>query len=261
MNILEFKASKHIRKISKLTCYDYTSAKIMSASQVDSLLVGDSSAMVMHGHPTTVTADTDMIVAHTQAVVRGAPGKFIIADLPFLSYKKSLHDSIDTVQKLMRAGAHAVKLEGAYGNEELIKILTQSGVPVMGHIGMTPQHFHALGGFKVQGRTEEMAQDLIQQALILEKVGCFSIVLECIPSKLAASITEKLKIPTIGIGSGPYVDGQVLVFQDLLGMQDDFKPKFIKTYIDGFGLIKNAVNQYVTDLVEGKFPDLDKHSY
>lgn len=261
MNILEFRASKLKRKISMVTCYDYTSAKILAASSVDSILIGDSSAMVMHGYPNTLLADTSMLSAHVQAVAKGAPQKFIIADLPFLSYKKSLSESIDTVQVLMRAGAHAVKLEGAYGNEELIKILVESGVPVMGHIGLTPQHIHALGGFKVQGKTEELAEEIFQQALILEKAGCFSIVLECIPSKLAARITEALSIPTIGIGSGPFVDGQVLVFQDLLGLQKDFKPKFVKSYLNGFELIQKAVDDYVREVSEGHFPVLEKHSY
>lgn len=217
--------------------------------------------MVMHGFPTTIMSDTAMVAVHTQAVARGAPEKFIISDLSFLTYKKSMSESINAVQKLMQAGAHAVKLEGAYGNEALIQILRDSGVPVMGHIGLTPQHFHALGGYKVQGRSEELAQDLIRQAEILENSGCFSIVLECIPTKLAATITEKVQIPTIGIGSGPFVDGQVLVFQDLLGMQNDFKPKFVKTYLDGFNLIQNAVNHYVKDIQDGVFPDLEKHSF
>lgn len=261
MNVLEFKASKNIRKISMITCYDYTSAKILAETDVDAILIGDSAAMVMHGFPTTIMSDTSMIVTHTRSVVRGAPGKFIISDLSFLSYKKSLSESVDAVQKLMQAGAHAVKLEGTYGNEEFLKILRESGVPVMGHIGLTPQHLHALGGYKVQGRSEDIANDLLRQADILQNSGCFSVVLECIPSTLAATISERLSIPTIGIGSGPYVDGQVLVFQDLLGMEKDFKPKFVKHYLEGFSLVQNAVNHYVKDINEGVFPDSEKHSF
>ena len=218
MNITDFQAMKQAKQmISVVTCYDYWSAKIVAQSDVDVMLVGDSLAMVMHGHTTTIPATVDLMKLHIEAVVRGASGsnKLIIGDMPFLSYRKGLVASLDAIEKIMQAGAQAVKLEGAIGNEELIKHTVASGVPVMGHIGMTPQSVHQLGGFRVQGKSNETAEKIFQQALALEDSGCFSLVLECVPSELAHKITQRLHIPTIGIGAGAGVDGQVLVLQDL----------------------------------------------
>ncbi len=262
MKIHDFQKKKlNNEKITMVTCYDHWSARIIDQSDVDCVLVGDSLAMVMHGYSTTVPATIDMMAFHTEAVSRGITEKFIIGDLPFLSYRKNQLQSMEAVQRLMQAGAQAVKLEGVDGNIALIKHVVESGVPVMGHLGMTPQSIHQLGGFKVQGKGEARAKDLLQQARMLEDAGCFSLVLECIPSQLAKTITENLKIPTIGIGAGPYTSGQVLVLQDMLGMQKDFHPKFLKTYLNGFGMIKDALNAYHRDVQQATYPDLVEHCY
>lgn len=255
MNILDFQKKKQANeKITMVTCYDYTSAKLLADSELECLLVGDSLAMTMHGFNDTLSATLEMMVLHTAAVVRGAGQQFIVSDLPFLSYRKSLPDTMHAVQMLMQAGAHAVKLEGASGNLETIRHLVESGVPVMGHLGLTPQYVHALGGYRVQGRDELAAEKLIQDAKALEAAGCFALVLECIPSALAKKVTELLSIPTIGIGAGTDTDGQVLVYQDLLGMNQSFKPKFVKVFLDGCHAVKSAINQYCRDVKTREFP-------
>ena len=261
MNIFDFNKKKAAgEKITMVTCYDYTSALICDKTSVDTLLVGDSLSMTMHGHPTTVQASIEMMTMHTAAVARGAKSKFIVGDLPFLSYRKSLTENMNAVQALMQAGAHAVKLEGASGNTGFIQHLADSGVPVMGHIGLTPQFVHLLGGYHVQGKTDESAKRLIEEALALQEAGCFSLVLECVPSELAATITKELKIATIGIGAGPDTDGQVLVFQDLLGLNTEFKPKFVKKYINGAQIFVDAIEEYTQEVKRGAFPDAD-HSF
>lgn len=247
-------------KITMLTCYDYTFARIMNESEVDCILVGDSAAMLMHGQKTTLNISTALMAVHTAAVVRGAPDKFVIGDLPFMSYRKSLSENVKNVEKMMKAGAHAVKLEGAVGNLELIRHLVDSGVPVMGHLGLTPQSVNQLGGFKVQGKLESEQERIFKEAHSLEKAGCFSIVLECVPQDLAKKITKSLEIPTIGIGAGPDCDGQVLVLQDMLGMNNQFKPQFLRTYFEGFQEIKKSFNHYHQDVIDGKFPSA-KESY
>ncbi len=254
-SIHDFKEKKQRReKISMITCYDSWSARLIAQSEVDCVLVGDSLAMVMHGHSSTLPADPGLMALHTAAVVRGAPEAFVVGDLPFLSYRKSLADSVAAVEALMKAGAQAVKLEGAYGNETLIEHLHHSGVPVMGHIGLTPQSVHSLGGFKVQGREDSQARKLLEQAKTLEQSGCFALVLECIPMELAKTITQELSIPTIGIGAGPDTDGQVLVLQDMLGMNSGFQPKFLRQYLKGQELIVQALNQYHQDVTNQNFP-------
>lgn len=261
MNIIDFANMKQQKqKISMITCYDYTSALIAAQTNVDCLLVGDSLAMTMHGFKETMSATLDMMCLHAASVKRGAPNKFIIADMPFLSYRKSLDQNIVAVQSMMQTGVDAIKIENADGNLELIKHLVQSGIPVMGHLGLTPQLALSLGGYKVQGRTDESAEKIKQDAFLLEKAGCFSIVLECIPAKLAADITTNLTIPTIGIGAGHDTDGQVLVFQDMLGLNPTFKPKFVKLYLSGFSLIQQSINQYVDEVKMKEFPN-DEHSY
>lgn len=197
---------------------------------------------------------------HTAAVARGAQNKFIVADLPFMSYRKSLDVAIDNVVRLMQSGAHAVKLEGAAGNLELIKHLVESGVPVMGHIGLTPQSVYALGGFKLQGKSKESADHLCEQAMQLQAAGCFSIVLECMPASLAKKITDAALVPTIGIGAGNDTDGQVLVYQDMLGLNQQFKPRFVKHFHGGFAETRKAINQYVTEVNKREFPAYE-HSY
>ena len=261
MNVLDFQKMKDAgRKISMVTCYDYSSARAVADSSVDCILVGDSLAMVMHGHPTTLSATTAMMALHTAAVARGAPTKFIVADLPFLSYRKGLKDAMDSVQELMSAGAHAVKLEGIRGHADIVGHIVESGVPVMGHLGLTPQSINLLGGMKVQARTDAAVDILAGQARELEEAGCFSLVLECVPSAAARKVTDLVKIPTIGIGAGPNVDGQVLVYQDVLGLNPGFKPKFLRVYANTFGVIQAALNAYDRDVKGGGFP-LDSESY
>jgi 3-methyl-2-oxobutanoate hydroxymethyltransferase len=261
MNVLDFQKMKSEgRKISMVTCYDYSSARAVADSNIDCILVGDSLATVMHGHPTTLTVTTAMMAMHTAAVARGAPAKFIVADLPFLSYRKGLKDAMGSVQELMCAGAHAVKLEGVRGHAEIVRHIVDSGVPVMGHLGLTPQSINMLGGMKVQARTDTAVEILAGQARELEDAGCFSVVLECVPSEAARKVTDLLKIPTIGIGAGPSVSGQVLVFHDVLGFNPGFKPKFLRTYANAFGVILAALNAYDRDVKDGHFPS-ESESY
>lgn len=261
MNIFEFyKKKKNGDKISMITCYDYTSARLLSETNIDCILVGDSAAMTMHGFKHTLSATLQMMCFHTAAVSRGAGDKFIVSDLPFLSYRKSLSKNVSAAECLMQSGAHAVKLESATGNTKLIRHLVESGIPVIGHLGLTTQLMHTLGGYKVQGRTKESAERLKDDALRLQDAGCFSVVLECIPSELGRVVTETLEIPTIGIGAGPYTDGQVLVFQDLLGLNIDFKPKFVKSFIDGHGQVKSGIEAFVHAVKAGEFP-LHEHCY
>ena len=259
MNSLDFiKRKKNKNKISMVTCYDYWSAQIINESDIDVILVGDSLAMVMHGHKSTLPADIDIMSLHTHSVSRGAPDKFIVGDLPFLSYRKSLDKNMEAVEKLMKSGAHCVKLEGVDGNEKIIEHIVESGVPVMGHLGLTPQSVHKLGGFTVQGRQEGALDLLLKQCQRLESAGCFALVLECIPSSIAEIITNKINIPTIGIGAGPATDGQVLVLQDLLGMNKSFKPKFLRHYMNGHEQVSNALNQYHNDVSSGQFPSINE---
>src|SRR5215471_8100033 len=242
------------RRISMITCYDYSSAKAVADSNIDCILVGDSLAMTMHGYPTTLSATVEMMALHTAAVARGAGTKFIVSDLPFLSYRKGLGAAMDAVQQLMMAGAHAVKLEGVRGHADIVRHIVESGVPVMGHLGLTPQSINLLGGMKVQARTDATVEILARQARELEEAGCFSLVLECVPSEAARKVTDLLKIPTIGIGAGPNVDGQVLVYQDVLGLNPGFKPKFLRPYANTFEVIAAALNIYDRDVKDGRFP-------
>src|SRR5882672_6506153 len=224
MNVLDFQKMKDEgRKISMVTCYDYSSARAVAESSIDCILVGDSVAMTMHGFSNTLSATTPMMALHTAAVARGAPSKFIVADLPFLTYRKGLKEAMDSVHDLMSAGAHAVKLEGVRGHAEIVRHIVESGVPVMGHLGLTPQSINLLGGMKVQARTDAMVEILAGQARELEEAGCFSLVLECAPPAAARKVTGSLTIPTIGIGAGASVSGQVLVYQDVLGLNRGFK--------------------------------------
>jgi 3-methyl-2-oxobutanoate hydroxymethyltransferase len=261
MNVLEFQKMKDEgRKISMVTCYDYSSARAVAESSIDCILVGDSLAMTMHGFPNTLSATTSMMTLHTAAVVRGAPSKFIVADLPFLSYRKGLKEAMDSVHDLMAAGARAVKLEGVLGHAEIVRHIVNSGVPVMGHLGLTPQSVHALGGMKVQARTDAAVKILASEARELEDAGCFALVLECVPTEAARQVTNLLKIPTIGIGAGPGVSGQVLVYQDLIGLNPGFKPKFLRTYANAFDTIQAALDAYDHDVKSGNFPN-ESESY
>ena len=248
------------RMISMVTAYDAWSARIAARSNVDALLVGDSVAMVVHGHPTTLSASVEMLAMHTCAVARAAGGKLVIADLPFLSYRKGLYAAMDAVEALMTSGAQAVKLEGVDGHEEVVRHIVGSGVPVMGHIGLMPQHLHQAGGYRVQGRTELAADTLRHQARTLEALGCFAIVIECVPGPLAARITAELQVPTIGIGAGGGTDGQILVFHDLLGVGPGPFPRFVRRYLEGECLLTNALNAYAADVTKRQFPN-DEETY
>jgi len=242
------------RKLSMVTCYDYTFARLLAKSAVDGILIGDSAAMVIYGHPSTLHATVEMMRAHTEAVARGAAGKFIVADMPFLSYRKGIPAALDAAQVLLAAGAQALKLEGIDGHEDVVGRMVESGIPVMGHLGMQPQSVHAYGGFRVQGRSHEAAREILRQAAALEQSGVFAIVLECIPAALAAEITDSVRVPTIGIGAGAACDGQILVLQDLLGMNLDFRPKFARTFANGSGAILDAVAGFDASIKDGTFP-------
>lgn len=261
MNVLDFHKKKiQGSKISMVTCYDYLSARILSQTAIDCVLVGDSVAMTMHGFKDTLSATLSMMCFHTSAVSRGIGNKFIISDMPFLSYRKSLSQNVSAAQALMQAGAHAIKLECAAGNTKFIRHLTESGIPVMGHLGLTPQSVYALGGYYVQGKTTKSAKQLQEDALQLQQAGCFAIVLECIPYLLANEITQLLSIPTIGIGAGPNTDGQVLVFHDLLGLNTDFMPSFVKSFVNGKAQITAGINAFVNEINSGEFPS-NEHYY
>jgi 3-methyl-2-oxobutanoate hydroxymethyltransferase len=237
-----------------VTCYDYTFARLLSQSTIDGILVGDSAAMVMHGHPSTLSASVELMRLHTEAVARGAANKFIVADMPFLSFRKGPAAALDSASHLMIAGAHAVKLEGVDGHEYAIRRLVQSGIPVMGHLGLQPQSVHSYGGWRVQGRTEQSAQDIERQASKLEELGAFAMVLECVPEDLARRISERLRIPTIGIGAGAGCDGQILVLQDLLGMNTDFRPKFARQFMDGARCVLETLARFDEAVKSGTFP-------
>lgn len=247
-----FKAEGH--KISIVTAYDAWSARIVAHSRVDAILVGDSAAMVMHGHQTTIGATVAIMALHTRAVARSCAGKFLIADLPFLSFRKGISAALTAVGALVRSGAQAVKLEGVDGHEDVVRRIVGSGVPVMGHIGLTPQSVNQFGGFRVQGKNDADGAKFLRQAHALEDLGCFSIVLECVPAELAARITSELELPTIGIGAGPNTDGQILVLHDLWGLDPSHAPRFVRRYIDGERVLTSALDQYDADVKEARFP-------
>ncbi|PAB61119.1 3-methyl-2-oxobutanoate hydroxymethyltransferase [Anaeromicrobium sediminis] len=249
------KAKNNDEKISMLTAYDYSMAKILDESGVDSLLVGDSLGMVVLGYENTLQVTIDDMIHHCKAVSRGAKRAMIIGDMPFLSYHVSIEDSVRNAGRLIQEGnAHAVKLEGGKNVIDKVKAIVKAQIPVIGHVGLTPQSVNMFGGFKVQGKGEEQAKEIIEDALLLQEAGVFAIVLEAIPEKLSKIITEKLDIPTIGIGAGKHCDGQVLVTQDMLGMFSDFTPKFVKKYANLSSIIKEATNGYIDEMKSGKFP-------
>jgi len=242
-------------KIVMLTAYDATFARLLDESRVDILLVGDSLGMVIQGHDTTLPVTLDEMIYHTRAVARGARRAQVVGDMPFMSYQSSLDQALINAGRMVKeGGASAIKLEGGAQHAELVSRLVASGIPVMGHIGLTPQSFHQLGGFKIQGREQGGADRLIGDARALEEAGVYAIVLEGIPTEIATEITEAVSVPTIGIGAGAGCDGQVLVIYDLLGMDDSFKPKFVRRY-ENLGMrIRNAVDAYVADVRDGSFP-------
>ena len=256
MSVLEsFKQLKADgKKIVVVTSYEYWSAKILNETDVDGILIGDDSSMVIHGHENTMNSNVETIAMHTRAVRKGAKDKFLIAAMPFMSNRKGFKEAMENVEILMKAGANALKIEGVDGNEELYAHLTQSGIPTIGHIGLTPTHHNAIGGFKAQGKTKESEQKNIAEAKQLEKLGCISIVLEAVPQLVGAVVRDAVPIPVVGVGAGVDVDGQALVLPDMLAFSTDFKPKFVRTYLDGASLIKNAVNQFAADVHAETFP-------
>ena len=242
------------RKISMITAYDAWSARLVARSSVDAILVGDSAAMVMHGHRTTLAATVALMALHTRAVAASAGGKFLVADLPFLSFRKGVRAAMAAVGALVTSGAQAIKLEGVDGHEDVITHIVGSGVPVMGHIGLTPQSVHQLGGFRVQGREAAAAARLLRQAQALEELGCFAIVLECVPVALAARITAESTVPIIGIGAGAGTDGQILVLHDLWGVDTTHTPRFVRQYLEGERLLTDALDRYDADVKGRRFP-------
>lgn len=242
------------RKICALTAYDYPSARILDEAGVDLILVGDSLANVVLGHETTLSATMGDMLRHTAAVARGANRALLVADMPFLSYQTSLEEAVRNAGRLLQSGAKAVKLEGGKYFADTIRRIVAAGIPVMGHLGYTPQSVHAFGSRVVRGRTEEEAGRLAGDAKALQEAGCFSIVLECIPASLAQRITQSLEIPTIGIGAGPGCDGQVLVLHDILGLVFGPRLKHVKPYADLKGQMSQAVKSYLEEVREGSFP-------
>ena len=250
-------------KIAVLTAYDCNTARLLDQAGIDSLLVGDSAGNVVHGFPTTLPVTMDMMVTHTAAVVRGSERALVIADMPFLSFQPSIETAIRNAGRFVQeAGAEAVKLEGGLEMAPTVRRLVECGIPVMGHIGLTPQSINRFGGPKIQGRNELNSSYLMESALALEEAGCFSIVLELIEMSVAADITAALKkCATIGIGAGSACDGQVLVINDILGLRDpDFKPKFLREYADLSPIISDAVHRFIADVQSGSYPD-DDESY
>jgi 3-methyl-2-oxobutanoate hydroxymethyltransferase len=242
-------------KIVCLTAYDHPTALALDAAGVDILLVGDSVGMVVQGHDTTLPVTLDEMSYHLRAVVRGVRRAHIVGDLPFMSYQASIEDGLRSAGRMMKeGGAEAVKLEGGAQHAELVHRLVSVGIPVMGHIGLTPQSVHQMGGFKVQGKEPDAGRRLIADALALEEAGAYSLVLEGIPASLAAEVTRAVSVPTIGIGAGAGCDGQVLVIYDLLGMNADFKPRFVRRYADLSGAITSAVQAFAADVKAGTFP-------
>jgi 3-methyl-2-oxobutanoate hydroxymethyltransferase len=241
--------------LAVLTAYDFFTAQLLEAAGVDALLVGDSVNMVYHGQPTTLSADMPMMLAHTRAVVRGAPNTLVIADLPFLSYQPSERDAVYNAGLFLKeAGAQAVKLEGGVEVAPLIKRLVELGIPVMGHIGLTPQSIHRFGGYGVQGRSADKADYLKESADALAAAGVFSMVVEAVPAQLAREITSRVPVPTIGIGAGPDTDGQVMVINDIVGLFEGFQPRFVRRYAELGKLLREAAEAYIRDVKAGDFP-------
>lgn len=248
-------------KITMLTAYDYTTAKMVDAGGVDAILVGDSAANVMAGYETTLPITLDQMIYHAQCVTRGVERALVVVDLPFGSYQSNPEKALESAVEIMkRSEAHAIKLEGGAEISSSVEKIVNAGIPVMGHLGLTPQSIYQFGSYKVRAKEESEAEKLISDAKLLEQLGCFAVVLEKIPAELARKVSESISIPTIGIGAGPHCDGQVLVYHDMVGMNKDFSPKFLRRYLDLFTEITGAVASYVKDVKAVDFPN-DKESY
>lgn len=250
------KAKENKEKLTMLTAYDYSTARLFDEAGINSILVGDSLGNVILGYEDTLSVTMEDMIHHSAAVARGAKNALVVCDMPFMSYQASVYDAVTNAGRLMKEGrANAVKLEGGEEVCPQIKAITECGIPVVAHLGLTPQSINAFGGYKVQGRDLEAAKKLIDDADAVEKAGAFALVLECVPTEIATKITEKLTIPTIGIGAGNGCDGQVLVYQDMLGMFSDYTPKFVKQYANVGTIIKDAVTDYINEVNSGAFPD------
>jgi len=248
-------------KITMLTAYDYTMARLVDEAGIDSILVGDSLGNVMLGYSTTLPVTLDDMIHHAKAVRRGTERALLVVDMPFLTYEVSPEKALENAGRIMReAEVDAVKLEGGAEMAPVVKRMTETGIPVIGHLGMTPQSVHVFGGYRVQGRGAEAAERLIEDALSLQEAGAFAVVLEMVPASLARRVTETLTIPTIGIGAGPDCDGQVLVLQDMLGMYEDLQPRFVKQYANLGEVIRKAVGSYIEEVKSGVFPS-EQHTY
>ncbi|MFN3505593.1 MAG: 3-methyl-2-oxobutanoate hydroxymethyltransferase [Caldimicrobium sp.] len=248
-------------KIVGITAYDYTSAKLVEEAGCDFILIGDSASMVMLGYPDTFPITMEEMLVFCKAVERGAPNTLRIGDMPFMSYQVSIEQAIYNAGRFVKEGrCHGVKVEGGKEVVQIVSSVVKAGIPVLAHIGVTPQRSMEMGGLKVQGKDIETAKDLIGSALALEEAGAFAIVLECVPAEVAKLITENLKIPTIGIGAGPHTDGQILVFHDVMGLFPEMRPKFVKSYLQGFSLFKEALSNYIKEVKFGTFPE-EKHSF
>lgn len=255
------KAKENGEKLSMLTAYDYSMAKIIDESGVNGILIGDSLGMVVKGDEDTLGVTVDDIIYHTKAVKKGAKNALIVADMPFLSYHVSVEQAVMNAGRIMKeGGANAIKLEGGADFVPQIRAIVNAQIPVMGHLGLTPQSINAFGGFRVQGKSEEAAKKLIEDAKALEEAGVFAITLEGIPSRVAELITHSVSVPTIGIGAGKECDGQILVYQDMLGMFSDFVPKFVKQYANIGTVMREAIGSYVKEVQNGSFPE-EKHTY
>ena len=256
------RAMKGVKRIGMITAYDYPSAKVADAAGSDIILVGDSLGMVVLGYPDTLSVTVDDMIHHTRAAVRGAGQALVVGDMPYLSYHLSAEESVRNAGRFIQAGAQAVKVEGGKPSRiAVIEAILDAEIPVMGHIGLTPQSVNAMGGFKLQGKNLDDARRLVEEAQALDQAGCFAIVLECVPSELAAMITERVSVPTIGIGAGPVCDGQVLVFHDLLGLYDGHKAKFVRRYANIADDMRIAIEHYLSDVRDGSFPDDEKESF
>ena len=256
VTVPSIRAMKGKSRIGMLTAYDYPSARIADAAGCDIILVGDSLGMVVLGYPDTLSVTVADMLHHTRAVVRGTQRSLVVGDMPYLSYHISLEESVRNAGEFIRAGAHAVKIEGAKPKRiETIEAILSAEIPVMGHIGLTPQSVNALGGFKLQGKNADDAKRLADEAMALDQAGCFSIVLECVPAEVAAIITDRVSCPTIGIGAGVHCDGQVLVYHDLLGLYDGHTPKFVRQYATLATEAKAAISRYLEDVRDGSFPN------
>lgn len=260
--VITFKEAKSKNeKLTMLTAYDYSTAKLIDESEINGILVGDSLGMVCLGYEDTLSVTMEDMIHHTRAVARGVKNALIVGDMPFMSYQTSVYDAVVNAGRLIKEGrANVVKLEGGKEVSEQIRAIVNASIPVMAHIGLTPQSVNSFGGFKVQGKSEDAARNLIEDAKAVEEAGAFAVVLECVPARLAEIISRELTIPTIGIGAGVGCDGQILVYQDMLGMYSEFTPKFVKKYANVGDVMKAAFSRYIDEVRDGVFPE-ERHSF